>query len=121
MKHLFIILTILLSPSVFGQVVQTPITLVPPIEPLKVPPGILVSGYEVISFELKVEGYPPIQVKGDDVNIKPVREFLQNSCNEGCVVYVRKMKVRRVSDGQVMVLDSPSSYGMYVFNYYSQQ
>jgi hypothetical protein len=120
MKKIFIIFAILLSPSLFGQVVQTPITLVPPIEPLMVPPGILVSGYEVISFELKVEGYPPIQIKGNDVNIKPVREFLQNSCKEGCVVYVRKMKVRRVSDGQVMVLDTPS-YGMYVFNYYSEQ
>lgn len=120
MKNIFIILAILLSPSVFGQVIQTPITLVPPIKALKVPPSILVGGYEVISFELKVEGYPPIQVMGDDVNTKPVREFLNNSCKEGCVVYVRKMKVRRVSDAQVMVLDSPS-YGMYVFNYYSQQ
>ena len=120
MKQFLIVLAILFSSTVFGQIVQTPITLVPPIEPLKVPPGILVSGYEVISFELKVEGYPPIQAKGDDVNTKPVREFLNNSCKEGCVVYVRKMKVRRVSDGQVMVLDSPS-YGMYVFNYYSQQ
>jgi len=120
MKRFLIVLAILFSSSVFGQIIQTPITLVSPIEPLKVPPGILVSGYEVVGFELKVEGYPAFQVKGDDVNTKIVREFLNNSCKEGCVVYVRKMRVRRVSDGQVMVLDSPS-FGMYVFNYYSQK
>jgi len=119
MKQFFIVLAILFSPSVFGQIVQTPITLVPPIKSLKVPPGILVSGYEVIGFELKVEGYPAYQVKGDDVNNKSVREFLDNACKDGCLVYVRKMRVRRVSDSQVMVLDSPS-YGMYVF-YYSKQ
>jgi len=119
MKKIYIILAIFLSPSLFGQVVQTPITLVPPIEPLMVPPGILVGGYEVIGFELKVEGSPSHQVKGDNVNIKPVREYLNGACPSGCQVYVRKMRVRRVSDGQVMVLDTPS-YGMYVF-YYSEQ
>jgi len=119
MKQFLILLALLLSPSVFGQIVQTPITLVPPIKSLKVPPGVLVSGYEVVGFELKVEGYPSYQVMGDNINSKPVREFLDNTCKEGCLVYVRKMKIRRVSDSQVMVLDSPS-YGMYVFYYFKQ-
>ena len=113
MKKILFIVTVVLSGGLFAQSEcydPYPIILSHPVQPLVVPlPN--PENYTVLGYTLKLEGYPPIRVMGNEVMTEYIMEYIEKNCHvwnfgdeSKCYVLIKELAVRRNSDGNRFTL-----------------
>lgn len=122
MKKIILILLILFSGNLFAQKEcynPYPIILRQPVQSLKVPMTWVSNpdNYDILGYTLKLDGYPPIQIKGNEVMTNFVIEYLDRNCESQCRVNLKELVVRRKEDGQVFTIGG--DVVIYVFYYNS--
>lgn len=119
MKKILFILSFILSGTLLAQKEcynPYPIVLREPIQPLQVPLTWSANpdNYEILGYTLKLEGRAPLQIKGDVVMTKFVKEVLERACETQCRVNIKELVVKRKSDGQIFTLGGD----MIIYSFY---